>query len=86
MMGTAEWEQHAVSGDRRMPIRISLRWLAMALVASMVAAAGGLATFKRLRSQAPAPLVGSALTPPVSTFGFRLRDQDGRNVSLASFR
>jgi protein SCO1 len=85
-MRTDERRKHTASGDRRGPIPISRRWVAMVLVALMATAVGGVAAFMLLRPQTPSSLVGSVLTPPVSAFGFRLRDPDGRNVSLSSFR
>jgi protein SCO1/2 len=61
------------------------RWL-WALIAVLVA--GGVATvaWARWTANRPVPLAGAVLNPPLPAYDFRLPDQDGRPVSLSSFR
>jgi protein SCO1/2 len=68
-----------VSAARRRP------WL-WALIAVLVA--GGVATvaWERWTATHAVPLAGAVLNPPLPAYDFRLPDQNGRLVSLSSFR
>jgi protein SCO1 len=58
-------------------------WWAVAALVVLVAAGAFLA---RTRLAAPPALQGAVMTPPVTAYDFRLRDQNGRTVSLSGLR
>lgn len=59
------------------------RWVFAAVV--IVAIVVGAAAFVRAR-RSPPPLAGAVLNPPAPAYDFRLRDVDGRQVSMAGLR
>lgn len=62
------------------------RWRIAVLACAVVAAAAGTVLWSRWNAGRAPQLAGAVLTPPVAAYDFRLPDQDGRMVSLASLR
>jgi protein SCO1/2 len=62
------------------------RWPGVILLVLVAMLAIVVASWRGTQSSPPARLVGTVLDPPVPAGDFRLRDQEGRMVSLSGFR